>query len=863
MPNRLPRLAHLPFGPFELDLTQGLLRHHGQPVHLPPQPFSLLCRLAQEPGRVVSKDELLQAVWGHLEVSEASLKAAVSLLRRTLLRLDPGQDWVQSVPRRGYRFVAEPLASLPLEAPPDTDLIGREQDLAHVVQELMSAHLVTLIGPAGIGKTRLALAALPGLQRLCPEGAVLLRLEHLPGSAQEPALAGLLRRHIAQALGLPEEAARSEAALARVLRQRRLGLVLDNCEHLVDTLAPLLAGLLPQAPGLRLICTSQRALDVVGERLIALRPLALPAAGARPNPAQLEDFAACALFLRRCRHQQPDFICPPEQTGAVVDICRALDGMPLELELAAARAALLGLPALQRHLDQRLQWLQAQAAGRPTRHASLEAAIHWSYALLEPDAQWLLRQVALFEDSFSADQVQALATLLRPEADAWQALGALQQLQARSLITAAGAGEPRWRLLQSVRAFARRELQAAGEQPAAARALVTLTLQRQRAWAASAHDQPIRTWVDAQLHEAPQLPAALGLALDGPPASAWALWSHATQFWVRAGMPHEPLYWRERLLERGPPPEAQQADAAQALAVMGLYNLPVAPDEAEAAAEAAARGHAASGDTLAQYFDLYVLGQLRLRRHRSVHERGLVAAMRALEQPDWPLMRCRYRRLLHAYDLAQQQRNVEFHRCVQDELAIATQIGNRDYLWTTRHALGQALFARGDRMAATEGFSQLWDEIQRAQAGHLYWSTRALATLLCARRDAASAAAPGLAESLRALHRDDRLGLVASALPWLAWWRGQAELAGRLRRWVAQREAEGLHHGPIAQSLLDDLDAVLPAGATDLDDTPLDEAQALALALHGHSVPVTAPMPGGGDITVSSPLRDDAATPAS
>ena len=386
---------------FVLDLAEARLTRDGQPVALGGRPLQVLALLAAHPGRLLTKDQVLDAVWGHHHVTDSVLKGVVNVLRAAL-----GDDvrqprYIETVPRRGYRLVAA-VGPAPAPVPPappvpgapaataapaaspapaavaatagnlpaQTDpLIGRTAELQTLLQLMAEHRLVTLTGLGGVGKTRLALAA-AGAAGPQPDGVWLLRLDDLDDPALlVPTLAGLLQ--------LSATAAGQLAALVQSLAGMRLRLVLDNAEHLVGAVAELAAALLTAAPGVQLLVTSQLPLRLGAERLLALAPLALPAdlADSAPLPT---GYAAAQLLCARIAQQRAGWQPSVEEHADIAAICRALDGVPLALELAAARVPLLGLASVRARLDERFALLTRGARDAATRHRTLAAALDWT-----------------------------------------------------------------------------------------------------------------------------------------------------------------------------------------------------------------------------------------------------------------------------------------------------------------------------------------------------------------------------------------------------------------------------------------------------------------------------------------------------
>ncbi len=308
-----------------------------------------------------------------------------------LIALSPSPDGIEPLP--------EPL----------TPLIGRADERAAVAALLRGAgnRLVTLTGPGGIGKTRLAIAVAADVAEEFPDGVDFVGLAAI---AQD----GFVLPAIAEALGLKESARQDLQVRVRAfLRPRRLLLVLDNFEHLL-TAAPLVAGLLTHAPGLVVLATSRIPLRIGGEREFAVPALSVPAAGQPMTAAALAGSDAGRLFVERALSIDTAFSLNDAEAAAVRDVCARLDGLPLAIELAAARTKTLTPLQLRDRLDRRLPLLTDGPRDAPDRHQTLRDAIAWSYGLLSPDEQRLFRQLTVFVDGCTLEAAEWAAGVRSP-----------------------------------------------------------------------------------------------------------------------------------------------------------------------------------------------------------------------------------------------------------------------------------------------------------------------------------------------------------------------------------------------------------------------------------------------------------------
>ena len=469
----------LRFGAFELRPAERLLRAHGQPVELGGRAFDLLLALVQRRERLVSKAELLEIVWPGLVVEEHNIATQISTLRKLL-----GAQAIATVPGRGYRFTATHDAAGGSAASPDsapaapagtartrlprelTPLLGRDEDLAALAALLQRSRLVTVAGAGGMGKTLLAQHLLSGRDGAYTHGVCWVDLASLNDAAALP-----LR--IAEALGVRPAGGEPLAGLCAAVSSMTMLVALDNAEHLLADVARAAAALLEAAPGLRLLVTSQAPLRVAAESVYRVGPLAAPQG---PLPAGLaQTFGAVALFVERARGADARFVLSDAAAPAVIELCRQLDGLPLAIELAAARAPLLGVAQLAASMQDRLQLLtRNRDAAAPERQQTLRAALEWSHGVLDERERTVFRRLGVMVDSASLGFIQQVVADKHGPLDVWAVVDVLGSLVDRSLVTVltddaqapVDPGEPRYRLLESPRLLAVEQLRAAGEETA-------------------------------------------------------------------------------------------------------------------------------------------------------------------------------------------------------------------------------------------------------------------------------------------------------------------------------------------------------------------------------------------------------------
>jgi predicted ATPase/DNA-binding winged helix-turn-helix (wHTH) protein len=589
--------AGIAFGRFLLLPHRRELLADGRPVRLGGRAFDVLMALIEARGAVVSKDALMACVWPDRIVEENNLQWQISALRAAF---GPDRNLIRTVSGRGYQFTAEidtldgipeadagtAIAAAQPELPPTnlpepiSELVGRDEILGEILS-LASAHrLVTLTGAGGIGKTRLALAA---ARRLLPQFADGVWLAEFSPIADP----GLVPVTVVAALGLDlGGGVVSAQRVAQTLAGRRLLLVLDTCEHVISAAATLVEAVLRAGSTLRLLATSREPLRAEGEWVYPVSPLAVPAANTE-NADDLLRYGGVRLFFERLRAAEPHFAPDRRSAGMIAMICRRLDGIPLAIELAAARAAVLGVEEVATHLDDRFRILTGGRRTALPRHQTLRATLDWSYELLSEPERVILRRLAIFAGVFRLEA--ASAVISGPEIAPADVVDGIANLVVKSLVTlVTGDRVARYRLLDTMRAYALEKLIEAGERQWLARRHAEHCRDLIERAEAEWETRPTAAWPAEYATEIDNLRAALDWAFspDGDAQIGIALTAAAVPAWMQLSLLEECRGRIEQALAAlatvAEPDPRQEMKLLAALGASRLYTRGGVPEVASA-----------------------------------------------------------------------------------------------------------------------------------------------------------------------------------------------------------------------------------------------------------------------------------------
>ncbi|MBZ9656909.1 ATP-binding protein [Phyllobacterium lublinensis] len=449
------------FGPFVLAPRKRLLSSEGVPVELGARALDILIALTAKPNQIISKKDLLARAWPDITVEEGSLRFHMANLRKALADGKEGARYIATLTGRGYCFVA------PISRPSDQSairgegradfthanlpsrlirMVGRDDVTCTLSAQLLATRFVTILGAGGVGKTTVAVALGHDLIEAFAGAVQFIDL----GALSDPRLVATT---IASILGLSVQSDDAIPGLCAYLADKRILLILDTCEHVIEAAAALASRIYTAAPQVHILATSREALRVEGEHVHKLTTLACPPDDPLLTTAVAETFAATQLFVERANSSGAQLKLRDAEAAIVASICRKLDGVPLAIELAAARVGGLGLERTAALLDHRLtlSWQGQRTA--PQRQQTLQAAIDWSYQLLSQLERIVLHRLAVFVGHFTIEA--ALAVVTSPSIDQTLVFGIIDSLVAKSMVATAPVGATiRYRLLDTTRAYA-------------------------------------------------------------------------------------------------------------------------------------------------------------------------------------------------------------------------------------------------------------------------------------------------------------------------------------------------------------------------------------------------------------------------
>jgi predicted ATPase/DNA-binding winged helix-turn-helix (wHTH) protein len=455
------------FGSFRLIPAQRVLLDDGKPLRLGSRALDILITLVEHAGETISKDQLIAHTWPDTVVDDGALRVHVASLRKALGDGRAGRRYVANNPGRGYAFVAPVMREHPPPAtdPPNgaseanklpaalTRIVGRDDVVVALAKQVTRRRLLTIVGPGGIGKTTVAVAVADALRGSYNDGTWFVGLASLSDPNLVPgALSGALGIHSSGVNPLP--------GITAWLRDKAVLIVLDSCEHVIDAAATLAEAVLKAAPGVSILTTSREPLRAEGEALHRLAALELPSDPGELAAVDALRYSAVQLFNERAAAAVDGFALTDADVPAVLEICRRLDGIPLALELAAARVDVFGVRDLAAHLDDRFRLLTTGRRTALPRHQTLGAALDWSYQLLPEEERAVLRRLSIFAGDFPLEAAVAVAADPGPS----EIVDQVANLFGKSLIAADPRGEvAQYRLLDTTRLYALEKLKGSGE----------------------------------------------------------------------------------------------------------------------------------------------------------------------------------------------------------------------------------------------------------------------------------------------------------------------------------------------------------------------------------------------------------------
>jgi predicted ATPase/DNA-binding winged helix-turn-helix (wHTH) protein len=524
------------FGRFRLSPRQRLLEENGEPVRLGSRAFALLLTLVERQGAIISKAELLKRVWPDTSVEEGSLRVSMAALKKALGQDRSDASYIKNVPGKGYCFVApisdsesiRPHISIKRGNIPNVPIrsIGRTEYIRSISAELPVSRLVTIVGPGGVGKTTVAIAIAQALEGGYEERAYLVDLAPLQNPAH-------VLTTISSSLGLGAYSDNPVLGLAARVNDRRMLIVLDNCEHVIEAAAQAVEAILKVAPNVHILATSREPLRAAGEWTRRLAPLKFPPPATELTPQEAFAFPAVELFVDRAMANSQGFELNAASVQTICSICRQLDGIPLAIEFAASRIEELGLAGVANRLNDRFSLLTKGRRSALARQRTLRGAMDWSYELLPEAESAILQRLSLFAGSFPLEAAQAVAAFGAFTKSAIE--DGVSNLVAKSLLSIDRDQErDQYWMLETTREYVRGKLEQSAERPNLVRRhaehCLDLLKQAEIEWDDGVTDR----WLAIYAHRIEDVRRALDWALspEGDPALGVWLAAFSSVLWT-------------------------------------------------------------------------------------------------------------------------------------------------------------------------------------------------------------------------------------------------------------------------------------------------------------------------------------------
>ena len=457
------------FGPFRLSGSRRFLERAGVPIELGARAFDILIVLVEHAGTVVSKRDLIARVWPDVMIDDVNLRVQVLGLRKVLGEGEGGARYVATIPGQGYCFVApvsrskgQEVGSAQERAAPGAQklparlarMMGRERAINEIADRLSIHRFVTVVGPGGIGKTTVAISV---GHAMLDDFAGAVCFADL-GPLNDPLL---VASAVASALGLAVRFTDPTVGLVNFLRDKRILLILDSCEHVIETAASIAERVCADAPLVHILATSRESLRVEGEHVYPLSALESPPEDENLTAARALNFPAVQLFVERAAAGRQRFELQDADASMVGEICRRLDGIALAIELAAGRVNAYGIKETMTLLNDRFRLLSEGKRTALPRHQTLSATLDWSYDLLSEAERVILRRLSVFAGNFTLDAARSV--VVGTDLDDAQVVAAVASLIGKSLVATDGNTTPRYRLLDTTRAYGSGKLVESGE----------------------------------------------------------------------------------------------------------------------------------------------------------------------------------------------------------------------------------------------------------------------------------------------------------------------------------------------------------------------------------------------------------------